>query len=177
MKIFLILFTIAHVLQTSDALGTLSVKDLDNKEGYPDSKYVRNLYQWEVGDSVNLNGDPKYPTEWATTREICAISCRDKYPNGNHIYMKDVNGDSTFTQCSCTSNPVAEGVSMSNDIIDHHLFKTYRICNACTGNTFSGCSTKKSGLIENSKLKIQIILFAVEAVEMIIRIDKMFLNC
>jgi len=39
------------------------------------------------------------------------------------------------------------------------------------------CSTKKSGLIENSKLKIQIILFAVEAVEMIIRIDKMFLNC
>ena len=39
------------------------------------------------------------------------------------------------------------------------------------------CNAKKSGLIENSRLKIQIILFAVEAVEMIIRIDKMFLNC
>lgn len=36
---------------------------------------------------------------------------------------------------------------------------------------------KISGLIENSKLKTQIILAAVEAVEMIIRIDKMFLNC
>jgi T-complex protein 1 subunit beta len=36
---------------------------------------------------------------------------------------------------------------------------------------------KISGLIENSKLKTQIILAAVESVEMIIRIDKMFLNC
>lgn len=35
---------------------------------------------------------------------------------------------------------------------------------------------KLSGLIENSKLKTQIIVSAVEAVEMIIRIDKMFLN-
>jgi len=38
-------------------------------------------------------------------------------------------------------------------------------------------SAKKNGLVENSKLKTQIILFAIEAVEMIIRIDKMFLNC
>ena len=38
-------------------------------------------------------------------------------------------------------------------------------------------NAEKNGLIENSKLKIQIIISAVEAVEMIIRIDKMFLNC
>jgi T-complex protein 1 subunit beta len=36
---------------------------------------------------------------------------------------------------------------------------------------------KTSGLIENIRLKTQIIISAVEAVEMIIRIDKMFLNC
>ena len=36
---------------------------------------------------------------------------------------------------------------------------------------------KTNGLIENSKLKIQILLSAVEAVEILIRIDKMFLNC
>jgi T-complex protein 1 subunit beta len=36
---------------------------------------------------------------------------------------------------------------------------------------------KKSGLLENSKLKIQIIISAMEAVEILIRIDKMFLNC
>ena len=38
-------------------------------------------------------------------------------------------------------------------------------------------SAKKSGLIENGKLKTQIIISAVEAIEMLIRIDKMFLNC
>jgi T-complex protein 1 subunit beta len=35
---------------------------------------------------------------------------------------------------------------------------------------------KQTGLIENTKLKTQIIISAVEAIEMIIRIDKMFLN-
>jgi T-complex protein 1 subunit beta len=38
------------------------------------------------------------------------------------------------------------------------------------------CSAKKIGLIECSRLKIQTILSAVETAEMIMRIDKMFLN-
>jgi len=38
-------------------------------------------------------------------------------------------------------------------------------------------SARKSGLIENGRLKTQIIISAVEAIEMLIRIDKMFLNC